>query len=301
MKKFVICLLLCAALCTTCYAGTGLSVAAQHEVQRRGLYCEHVGGGLEGASASFAAAMAPPATDADKWQIALYVLPTNCPPCEKLKRDFATAKELAPFVNTSDQRASACHYHVVQTDDVTQRWRIKGVPQAPCVVIQPPTSGAFGDPTNCLEPIVGYHKPAEMADLIRSRIADYVQDYDNAQKPIAIRYRAADTELASNQQLPFAFPKRQANEPSFPSSDLNNDSFFLNALKEHGNEIMTTLLTLAGLGFLIYRDYRKQTGQTVYVPDSTAGIVEKATKVDHATITAIVTAVLAAMNNKPAQ
>jgi hypothetical protein len=299
MKNIVVVLLVVASLAASIFtpaamADNGLSLAAQHEAARRGTYVERVGGGLEGPGSSYSAAMAPPAVDADKWQISLYILPGVCPPCDLLKKDFATAKELAPFVNVNDPHASACHFHIVRSDDPTQRWRIKQSPGLPAVVIQPPTSGKFGDPTQCLEPITGYHKPGEMAELIRGRIRDYIEDYDAAQKPM-VRYRAAAMGLASNRELPFELPpnvETRASDVGGVADQISNElAIFFSDINE--GQMLTTILLLAGLGFLVVREYRRDTGKKLIVNDEQTTAIEKVAKIDPAIANVIATTVAA--------
>lgn len=293
-----------AFVCLTSFAcaDNGLSVAAQHEAARRGSYVEHVGGGLQGTeSITYAAAMAPPETDNDKWYLSLYEQP-NCPPCDALKRDFATSRDLAPFVNVNDHRKSAMHYHVFRTDDVTQKWRLGGITSGPAVVIQPPLNGKFGDPTQCLEPIVGYHPPGQMAELIRSRIRDYLETLDAANLPM-VRFRAADMGIASNGRLPFELPPRDDGyAPGYDVAANPVDVFFSNLDTRKVEFMLTSFATLGALGFLVYREYRRQSGQKVYVNDNTAEVVEKVAKVDTTVIAAIVASVIAAIGKeqKPA-
>jgi hypothetical protein len=279
---------LLAALCTACFADNGLSLAAQHETFRRGSYVERVSGGLEDSGiATFPAAMAPPENDSHKWFLSVFSEP-NCKPCEKLKRDLAGSKELQAFVNVGDWRKSAMHYHEFSSGDATQNWRMGVNRSTPAIVIQPPLSGKYGDPSNCLEPIYGYDgNAAALADTIRQRIRDYIEDLDK-------RSTRENASSGNDRKTPWD-TNRQTTETEYDTEDSDVtaalgtlSTFFLTLLPIfQPGQLIALLLVVVVLIFVAYRAWRTDTGRTVYVPDAIAKQIENVAKLDDATIAAI--------------
>jgi hypothetical protein len=299
----ILSVLLVVFVSATCVADNGLSIAAQHEINRRGPAVERVSAGYEASGQSLLLeAIKPPDSDAHKWFVTLITSP-NCEPCERLKRDFASAPELRAWANPADHKDSFTHFNIVSVADATQGWRYHKVSgkATPAIVIQPPLNGAWGDPRNCLEPIEGYGgNPAQLAVTIRQRIADYIEQLDAGTLPL--------TQLAkrpNNRDLPFPpvfspptvvnqQPPQTINDNPLANVVSNLERFFFK-----GSNPMFSMGTAAVIGvfaLLCIREFRKETGKKLIVSDDAANQLGKVVNIDNATIVALVSAVVAAMN-----
>lgn len=157
--------------------------AAAPEVEREailrlGNMVQRIGGDEIGdENSDFVEAMAPPADDSGKWFI--YVITSNaCPPCSRLKKDWASNDDLRAFAKPDDAKNSWAHFTVYDKDDETQSWRFRGikVDSYPTIVIQPPRSGAYGDPKTVVFQRAGYDGNAhKLAQAMSSAIKRYVQ------------------------------------------------------------------------------------------------------------------------------
>lgn len=148
---------------------------AQAEILRRGDLVERVDG-FEGDSLAFAEAVATPADDSGKWFISIVTM-KGCAPCERLRSDFKTEAKLKAWVNVEDYKQSWAHWQVFQIEDQSQekRWEQRKPKGFPCVIIQPPINGSFGDPRNVVYWHEGY-LPAERLDReMREAIQMYVK------------------------------------------------------------------------------------------------------------------------------
>ena len=130
------------------------------EVMRRGDLVQVVGDGARASGVdAFAAAMGPPASDADKWFISVVSM-KQCAGCEKLKKDWSANHWLLALANPADPKQSWAHYNVFDKDDDSQAFRFEAlkITAYPTILVQPPRSKRFGDPS-----VVVYHWPARFS------------------------------------------------------------------------------------------------------------------------------------------
>ena len=170
------------ALCALC-ATTLLAQATapqkevdQAEVLRLGDQVQYIDG-TYGATAAdnYVDAMAPPASDADKWYISVLSM-KGCAGCEKLKKEFATSESLLALANPSDPKKSWSHYNVYLREDKSQAFRFEKltITSYPTVIMQPPRSGKFGDPTTVVFQDIYRGDPDRLATDIAKAIRAYV-------------------------------------------------------------------------------------------------------------------------------
>lgn len=113
-----------------------------------------------------------------KWFISVIGM-NSCGACERLKYDFAHADHLTAFVDVSDQTRSWSHYNVYEWNDPAHQWRWKNVQMTmfPTILIQPPMSGAYGDPRTLVWKKAGYNgDDRQLAQEIRLAITTYVSE-----------------------------------------------------------------------------------------------------------------------------
>jgi hypothetical protein len=118
---------------------------------------------------------AAPLDRSEKWFISIISM-HNCGACERLKHDFAHTENLATFVNVADHRQSWSHYNVYHREDAAQmeRWQNIHVTMYPTILIQPPLSGAYGDPRTVVWQRSGYDgNDQRLAQEIRAAITTY--------------------------------------------------------------------------------------------------------------------------------
>ena len=143
MKRFMICVLMLAALGRLSWAGE----VNRAEVQRLGDTVQHIGGGHrnDGVDA-FIEAMQPPASDADKWFISV-ISTRGCAPCAQLKQAWRSDPWLLALADPKDPKASWAHYSEYTIEDQSQDWRFENLEFSafPTIVVQPPRSGKYGD------------------------------------------------------------------------------------------------------------------------------------------------------------
>lgn len=107
-------------------------------------------------------AMAPPADDTDQWHVILFS-GQGCAPCEKLRADFEKNPLLACYVAALAPNKPWANWYEFKKEDPTQQFRFKAfkVDQVPVLVIMPPRSGVWGDPSTVVLSRAGYDGDAK--------------------------------------------------------------------------------------------------------------------------------------------
>jgi hypothetical protein len=124
-------------------------------------------------------ALAPPASDADKWFIS--VLTTqNCAGCVKLKRDWEANAWLLALANPADAKASWAHFNVYAAEDAIQKFRFAGIKVTayPTILVQPPRTRKYGDPATVVFQGTYGGDPQKLASEIVRAIRKYVAALD---------------------------------------------------------------------------------------------------------------------------
>jgi hypothetical protein len=146
-------------------------------VIRLGEMVQHVGGdGIEAEEAQgIMQALAVPPDDSAKWFISIITM-KDCAPCARLQADWARSPDLQAFAKPADAKASWAHYSVYDKDDISQAWRWAGIKVStyPTILIQPPRSGAYGDPKTVVFQTSGYSDPKKLSAAISTAIKRYV-------------------------------------------------------------------------------------------------------------------------------
>lgn len=148
------------------------------EAIRRGPMVTHSGMGIRDADESaIIRANSPPADDNNRWHITLFTQ-EGCPPCDRLKADFAKSKELLAFVAAPEGSVPWAHFNIYNSSDATQKWRIEPyhITAFPTVVIQPPRDWSWGDPRTVIAKLEGYDGDSKkMASRISSPVRLFAQ------------------------------------------------------------------------------------------------------------------------------
>jgi len=148
----------------------------QAEVLRLGNVVQAVGGGPRAAEVdAYVEALAPPATDNDKWFISVLTM-KGCGGCEKLKQEWATNQWLLALANPNNPKESWAHYNVYLREDKSQQFRFEGlqVTAYPTILVQPPRSGKYGDPKTVVFQAVYNGDPKQLATDMANAIRRYV-------------------------------------------------------------------------------------------------------------------------------
>jgi hypothetical protein len=149
-------------------------------VLRMGDTVQLVGAGNKSAADGIYDVMGPPENDAGKWFITL-VTRRGCAPCARLKADFERDPHLRAFANPRDHKSSWAFFNEYDVDDQAQNWRFKNIvfKGFPTLIIQPPRSKQYGDPTTVVDQITGYDGHGkQLATRIRNSIALYAQKFN---------------------------------------------------------------------------------------------------------------------------
>lgn len=194
----------------------------QAEVLRRGNLVQVVGDGVRShESDAFAAVMAPPANDADKWFISVVSM-QGCIGCEKLKKEWTTNVWLLALANPNDAKQSWAHYAVYDKDDRSQAFRFEKlkISSFPTILVQPPRSKRYGDPSIVVYQGVYKGDPEKLARDITTAIRQYIQKL----QPPATPMRAYEQRVGADppwQPVPKVDPFNPAPVPGpqFPSFD----------------------------------------------------------------------------------
>lgn len=176
----VFALLLCVAVPCIADVSGGVDVA---EVLRRGDLVEHVDGYQSGPESAVCEAMEPPASDADKWFVSVLTSP-SCSPCKQLLKTWETDEWLLALADPNDSKASWSHFAVFDSTDRSQAFRFEAlkVKAYPTIVVQPPRSGKYGDPSTVVYQGVYGGDTRKLAEAMSASIRSYVERVSEAQR-----------------------------------------------------------------------------------------------------------------------
>ena len=199
------------------WAQPAVTEVDQAEVLRRGNLVELVGDESRASQTeSFPQAMAPPASDADKWFISVISM-RSCPGCEKLKHDWATSPWLLALAQPGDTKQSWAHYGVYDKDDRSQAFRFERlkITTFPTILVQPPRSKRYGDPSSVVYQGVYKGDPETLAREILQSIARYLQKLSATPSPVRLAF--GQKEMAADapwQPVPKVDPWQPAPTPN---------------------------------------------------------------------------------------
>lgn len=177
--------LLVAFACFLPFTAQAVDEVDTNAVLRLGNTAELVGDGISDAADDlFFSATEPPADDNGKWFVTIYET-SNCAPCAQLKRDLKTDRHLRALVNAEDHKQSWAHLNVYHAKDEAQAFRYQQIHirKFPTIVIQPPSTGAFGAKGTVVAQIEGYSSGAELTRQIAHQVKVYCRKLADAQKP----------------------------------------------------------------------------------------------------------------------
>ena len=146
------------------------------EVVRRGDLVEHVDGSIRDTTSDFLEAIKPPASDADKWFVS--VLTTRgCKPCKQLQREWETNRWLLALADPNDSDGSWAHFGVFDCSDESQAWRFRDltIEAYPTILVQPPRTGQYGDPSTVIYQSKYGGDPKTLAQDIARSIRHYLE------------------------------------------------------------------------------------------------------------------------------
>lgn len=163
------------------------------EVLRLGDMVQHVDGVGHDPEALFVEAMGPPASDADKWFISVLTM-QGCAPCVKLKADWASSPWLLALADPNDPKKSWAHYNVYAREDQSQAFRFRNlqIEAYPTILVQPPRSKRYGDPTTVVFQGTYGGDPEKLARQITTAIRQYVAKLEGSQPPLPPAQRAIE-------------------------------------------------------------------------------------------------------------
>ena len=161
------------------------------EVVRRGDLVQHVGGEdkMEGVDALYSQAMdGLPTDDKDKWFV--YVVGTKgCAACVQLTDAWKTDPILRAYAKPENPKESWAHFHYYRHDDPKQAWRwndpknpnaIK-ITAFPTIVVQPPLSGKWGNPSSIVYQGVYEGDPKRLQQQVNGSIRFYLERLNQRQ------------------------------------------------------------------------------------------------------------------------
>ncbi len=171
-------LLLCALILNPVLAQRPAEVD-QAEVLRLKDHVQYVDGSYRAqVDDAYVQAMAPPASDADKWFISILTT-KNCGGCQRLKQDFTTSPHLLALADPRQPQKSWAHYNVYAREDRSQAFRFAKltITAYPTIVVQPPRTGKYGDPSTVVYQGVYAGDPQRLATEIASAIKHYLSKH----------------------------------------------------------------------------------------------------------------------------
>lgn len=154
----------------------------QAEVRRLGNLVHQLGVGPQSDGvATFLEAMGPPASDADKWYISL-MSTRSCVPCIQLKQAFGTDPWLKALADPNDPKKSWSHFNVYDAQDRSQAFRFEKlkIEAYPTILVQPPRSKKYGDPTTVVFQGTYGGDPKQLATDITTAIRRYLAKLSEA-------------------------------------------------------------------------------------------------------------------------
>ena len=251
----------------------------QAEVTRRGDMVEYTADGSicygTGADALYAEAVEPPKSDADKWFVSV-VTTGNCKGCTKLKAAWRRNPWLLAIANPADAESSWAHYREYSANDRSQRWRFAklNIKTYPTVIVQPPRSKKYGDPTTVVFQGVYQSKPKELASRITGAIKQYIQKLPKAEATVTSAHgdRAPPWEPPPKEDglLPF-LDQPNPTDIVIPPVDVLSVPFpwwAILGLLTTGFSI-PAIIALAIWGLCFIRNRRKAAGKEPLVSDET--------------------------------
>lgn len=179
MRAMTMCLLSLLLLPTLVVAQVAPEVD-QAEVRRLGNLVHQMGVGPQADGvATFLEAMGPPASDADKWFISL-MSTRSCVPCIQLKQAFGTDPWLKALADPNDPKKSWSHFNVYDAQDRSQAFRFDKlkIEAYPTIVVQPPRSKKYGDPSTVVYQGAYGGDPKKLATDITTAIRRYLAKLD---------------------------------------------------------------------------------------------------------------------------
>lgn len=224
--------------------------------------------------------MAPPASDADKWFITVLTM-QGCSGCEQLQRDWTKNESLLALADPGDPKKSWAHYNVYDAADESQRFRFENIKVRvyPTILVQPPRTGRYGDPSTVVYQGVYGGKPDELARNIVGAMRRYVakvvpqspansapgKGTGQAVRPaVGIDPPWQPTPKATPQ--PNQFPMVDPTIPP-PAPNASPSLATILALLAGGGLSMSLVIGLVVIGLQLYRNYRKATNQPVVLND----------------------------------
>jgi len=193
----------------------------QAEVLRRGNLVQVVGDGTRSFETDdFAAAMGPPASDADKWFISVVSM-KQCAGCEKLKKEWSTNPWLLALANPSDTKQSWAHFGIYDKDDRSQAFRFESlkITTFPTILVQPPRSKRYGDPSIVVFQGVYKGDPDKLAREITQAIRQYIQKLQTPVGPVRAYEQQRIGADPPWQPVPKVDPWQPTPGPQFPTVD----------------------------------------------------------------------------------
>lgn len=193
---------------------------AVYEQARRGNHVEQTGTIRSGLMTE---ALAPPADDSGRWHICLVVKDRDVDSAAMMQT-IAHDKAMAPWVNVAEPVKSQTHYQIRRIDDATQRDWLANIRKQldekglPCVIVQPPRNGHFGNHTNIVKMIHGRCSGEYLSGRLRDSIIEYVKKLEeqsnahpnaiSAPPPFNVPPPPVFTPVAPDQpKQPFEFPQ----------------------------------------------------------------------------------------------
>lgn len=122
----------------------------------------------------YSQAMAPPADDSDQWYITVWGSSRDANSLGVVK-GFERDPNLTIFTAAAAGKRPWAHFNFYQAEDRTQRFRFQNAKMAgpwPIITVQPPRSGAFGDPRVVIDRIDATQigKPEELKKRIQASV-----------------------------------------------------------------------------------------------------------------------------------
>jgi len=231
-------------------------------VLRCGNMVQHVNGIQQSAADVAMEALAPPQTKADKWFITVVTI-KGCGPCTKLKEDWQKNANLSALANPEDPERSWANFNYYDYQDASQAWRFENldIRSFPTILVQPPRSGKYGDPTTVVFQSPYKGKPTELANDITGAIKQYV-----------IKLQQTPVRETQHGQAPWdgvRIPLPAFDQPplQIPPADSTSSGF----------SVSTLVLSMLGAGFVpflavaglnAWRAQRKSAGKQLILNDA---------------------------------
>jgi hypothetical protein len=191
--RFVVAILTLAAMLAASVAVAEPPEVDTAAVLRLGDMVQHVDGIRADGDDLFVQAMATPENDADKWFISVLTM-ANCPPCDRLKRDFRESEYLRALADPANPQRSWAHYSVYSREDKSQEFRFANlrISGYPTVIVQPPRSGKFGPPATVVYQSTYGGDPESLARNIANAVRAYARKLSPSPSSPGVQQSPAD-------------------------------------------------------------------------------------------------------------